>query len=64
MNLKSVVWRVLFNALHQENVLGAKADTVGCSLEHWGKCSGILTLRRRSWVKIGVAMGVRSVCIG
>ena len=64
MNLKSVVWRVLFNALHQENVSGAKADTVGCSLEYWGACFGIPTLRRRSWVKIATAIGVRTVCIG
>ena len=46
------------------NESDAKADTVGCSLEYRGTCSGILTLRRRSWVKIGVAMDVRSVCIG
>ena len=45
MNLKSVVWRVLFNALHQENVSGAKADTVGCSLEYWGTGSAILGVR-------------------
>ena len=64
MNLKSVVWCVLFNALHQENVSDAKADAIGCSLEYWGMCSGILTLRRRSWVKIATAIGVRNVCIG
>ena len=46
------------------NVSDAKADTVGCVLEYWGACFGIPTLRRCSWVKIGVAMGVRSVCIG
>ena len=45
MNLKSVVWRVLFNALHQENVSGVKADTVGCSLEHRGTGSAILGVR-------------------
>ena len=45
MNLKSVVWRVLFNALHQENVSGVKADSVGCSLEHWGMGSVILGVR-------------------
>ena len=46
------------------NVSDAKADTVGCVLEYWGTCFGIPTLRRQSWVKIGVDMGVRTVCIG
>ena len=46
------------------NVSDAKADTVGCVLEYWGACFGIPTLRRWSWVKIGVDMGVRTVCIG
>ena len=40
-----MVWRVLFNALHQENVSDAKADTVGCSLEHRGMGSVILGVR-------------------
>ena len=46
------------------NVSDAKADTVGCVLEYWGACFGISTLRRRSWVKIATAIGVRTVCIG
>ena len=45
MNLKSVVWRALFDALHQENVSGVKADTVGCGLEHRGMGSAILGVR-------------------
>jgi hypothetical protein len=59
-----VVWRVLFNALHQENVSGVKADTVGCSLEHWGMGSVILGVRRWSRVKDWADVGVRTVCIG
>ena len=40
-----MVWRVLFNALHQENVPGVKTDTVGCVLEYWGTGSAILGVR-------------------